>query len=73
MVILDLGICPDLFLDVPRRFKHYLAKVGNLKIWKVHRFDRELTSMLSSLDCCSRSWNRFDMSFGTCMQNLDLF
>ena len=57
MVILDLGVCPDLHLDISRRFWLKLAKVENLKVWNVHRFDRELNLMLSGLDCRFGSWN----------------
>lgn len=63
MVTLDLGICPYLHLDVARMFLHYLAKVDNLKVWKVHRYERECTSILSGLDYFPESWKRFDMSF----------
>jgi len=49
MVIFDLGICPYLDLEVPKLIWLFLAKVGSLKVWKVHRFDQELTLMLSSM------------------------
>jgi len=38
-----LGVCLYLLLGVSKRFRLYLAKVDNLKVWKVHRLDRELT------------------------------
>lgn len=50
MVILDLDVCPNLDLEVPRMFWLYFLKVNNLKIWRVYRFDRELTLMISDLD-----------------------
>lgn len=42
MVIFDFGVCPNSYLDVSRMFWLELAKVDNLKVWKIHRFDREL-------------------------------
>ena len=73
MMILVLGVCPDVDLEVRRSFRFELAKVRKLEVWKVKKFDRELTLILSGWNCCSRSWNRFDMSFGTCVQNLRSF
>jgi len=68
-----LGVCQDLHLDVSRRFRYYLTKVGNLMVWNVHKFDRELTLMISGLICGSGNWNSFIMSFGTYVQNLRSF
>lgn len=70
MMILDLGICLELDLEVPRVIRLYLPKVGNLYVWRVHRFDRGLTLIISKLDCCFGTWYRFVMLFGTCVQNL---
>lgn len=38
-----------------------------------NKFDQGLTFMLSDLDFSFESWNRFDLSFGTSVQNLDSF
>jgi len=73
MVILDSGVCPNLHLDISRRIRHQLAKVGNLKVWKVHKFDRELTLRISDSDCGFGNWNNAVMSFRTCVQNLSSF
>lgn len=35
-----LGICLDLYLEVPRMFWLYLQKVDNLMVWKFHMFTR---------------------------------
>lgn len=59
MVILDLCVCPYLYLDVSRIFQDYLVKVGNMKVWNVHKFDWELALTISGLDCCFGSWNMF--------------
>lgn len=53
MVILDLGVCLYLNFDVSRRFWLKLSKVGNFKNFRVYKFDRELTLIVSGLDCCS--------------------
>ena len=66
MVFSDSDVCLNLHLDVSRRFRHKLAKVRNFKVWKVHRFDRELTLMISYSDCGSENCNSFVMSFGMC-------
>jgi len=38
VVILDLGVCPDVDLKVRRSFRRELAKVGKLKVWKILKF-----------------------------------
>lgn len=50
MVILDLGVCPDLDLLVRRVIWCILEKIEMLKVWKVEKFDRELTLLISGLD-----------------------
>lgn len=73
MAIFDLGICPNLHLDVSRRFRYYLAKDGNLKAWNIHMFNWELTLRIFCLNCCLGSWNRFVMSFEIFVRNLRSF
>jgi len=62
MVIFDLVLFPDLDLDVHGFIWCFMTKVEKLKVWKVHRFDRELTLLISGSDCSFRGWNRFVVS-----------
>ena len=55
MVNFELGVCPDFDLEVRRSFWLELAKVRKLKVWKVEKFDRELTLLISSSDFGSES------------------
>lgn len=59
MVILDLAICSDFYLEVSRRLGLYLSRVGNLKVWRVHRLDQGFPFMILDCDCVSRTWSRF--------------
>lgn len=58
MMILDLGVFSYLDLEVHGRFWLYLPKVGNLKVWKVHRLDRELTFRLLGFNYGFGTWSR---------------
>jgi len=73
MVILVFGVCPNLDLEVCRLIWCILAKIRKLKVWKVERFDRELTLGISGSDCDSDSLNISFMSFGTCIHNFTSF
>ena len=69
MVILVLGACPDVDLDVRRSFRLELAKVRKLKVWKVEKFDGELTLLISGRHFGSGIWNSSVVSIMTCVQN----
>ena len=47
-------------------------KVGKVEVWRVEKFDRELTLLLQGSDFGFGSWNRSIVSFMTCVQNLRL-
>lgn len=70
MVIFNLNAGLYLNLDVPRKFWFYLSKVGNLKFWRVYRFDGELTLILSGFDRYFVTLVRFILCIGTCVQSL---
>lgn len=70
MVILNLGVCPYLDLEVSRLVWCFLMKVKKLKVWKVERFNWELTLLISGSNFGYGSWNRSIVSFVTSMQNL---
>lgn len=69
-MILHLGACLDVDLEIRRSFQRELTKVRKFNIWKVGKFDRELTLLISGSYSDSGSWNRSIMSFMTCVHNL---
>jgi len=67
-MILVLGACPDIDLEVCRLFRCQLAEVGNLMIFG--KFDQELTILIPGSDSDSESWSMSKISIRTCVQNL---
>lgn len=55
---MDLCICLILDLKAPMMFWLYLPEIGNLKVWRVHRFDIGVDFDDIILGLCFETWNR---------------
>lgn len=62
-------MCPKLNLKVPSLVWLVLPNVGKFKVLKFLKFYFRLTLYQLGLDFRFGTWNRFVLSFGTCLQN----
>lgn len=70
MMILDMDLCSDLVLDVLKKDLNYICR--NFAILRSREFINSIIIdfVVTEFDCCSETFDRIMLFYGTCMRCL---